>query len=188
MNLRQPIWPRFLPTATVVSLATLGPLGRRLPAPGTWGSAAGLLYFAVVFLRVGEDMGPVGLAIFTIVITAGMGYLAVSLCGEAEFRMAEKDPQVVVLDEFVAVPLVFLGAPGLLECLPAAWRSGSFDWSRMVVVIAGFLLFRFFDIVKPLGIRRLQSLPGGWGIVADDLAAALAACAVLNLARLAMPH
>jgi phosphatidylglycerophosphatase A len=45
---------------------------------------------------------------------------------------------------------------------------------------AGFALFRFFDIVKPLGIKRLQHLPGGWGVVVDDVVAALAACATLH--------
>jgi phosphatidylglycerophosphatase A len=49
------------------------------------------------------------------------------------------------------------------------------------VVLAGFGLFRFFDILKPLGISRLQNWPGGWGIVADDFAAALAACGALHL-------
>jgi phosphatidylglycerophosphatase A len=47
-------------------------------------------------------------------------------------------------------------------------------------LLAGFGLFRLFDILKPFGISRLQSLPGGWGVVADDLAAALAACATLH--------
>ncbi|HEY3757661.1 MAG TPA: phosphatidylglycerophosphatase A [Opitutaceae bacterium] len=180
MNLRQPIWPRFLPTATVVTLATLGPLGRRLPAPGTWGSMAGLLYFAVVFLRVGDEIGTPLMAFYTVLVTLIMSYLAVAVCGEAEFRLAQKDPGMVILDEFVAIPLVFLGAPKLLESLPESWRAGSIDWSRIAVVAAGFLLFRLFDILKPFGIRRLQNLPGGWGIVADDLAAALAACAALN--------
>ena len=45
---------------------------------------------------------------------------------------------------------------------------------RTPELLAGFGLFRFFDIAKPLGIRRLQALPGGWGVVIDDLAAALA--------------
>jgi phosphatidylglycerophosphatase A len=180
MNLRQPIWPRFLPTATVMTIATLGPLGRRLPAPGTWGSAAGLIYFAVVFLRLGDEAGTWAMAVFTVLLTAVMSYFAVAICGEAEFRLAEKDPGAVILDEFVAMPLVFLGAPRLLDALSGAGRTGSFDWSRIAVVVAGFLLFRLFDILKPFGIRRLQNLPGGWGIVADDTAAALAACAVLN--------
>ena len=50
MRLQQPIWPRFLPTHIVLSLARLGPIGHRLPAPGTWGSVAGLLYFTVFFV------------------------------------------------------------------------------------------------------------------------------------------
>ena len=49
------------------------------------------------------------------------------------------------------------------------------------VLIAGFVLFRLFDIFKPFGISKLQNLPGGLGCVADDLAAALASCIVLHL-------
>ena len=52
------------------------------------------------------------------------------------------------------------------------------------VALAGFLLFRLFDIVKPIGIRRVQNLTGGWGVVVDDLAAALLTCAVLHAIRL----
>jgi phosphatidylglycerophosphatase A len=77
----------------------------------------------------------------------------------------------VILDEFVAIPLVFLGWPVLLQAMPA--------WA---VLAAGFGLFRFFDIVKPLGIKRLQALPGGWGVVIDDTVAALAAGVTLHLA------
>ena len=53
MKLQQPIWPRFLPTHVVLNLARLGPVGARLPAPGTWGSVAGLLYFTVFFYPLG---------------------------------------------------------------------------------------------------------------------------------------
>jgi len=49
------------------------------------------------------------------------------------------------------------------------------------VLILGFVLFRFFDILKPLGIKKLQNLSGGIGCVADDLAAGLAACVCLHL-------
>ncbi len=52
------------------------------------------------------------------------------------------------------------------------------DWTLLVV---GFLLFRLFDIVKPFPIRKLEGLPGGWGIMADDIAAALMAKALLHL-------
>jgi phosphatidylglycerophosphatase A len=162
MPLTPPRWPRALPDAIVVGLATLGPLGRRLPAPGTWGSAAGLLWFLLFFQRAG-----IGL---TLLVCAVTGWLAVGLCGEAEVRLRAKDPGAVVLDEFVVIPLCFLGWTSLVPAFPA--------WA---VWLAGFGLFRLFDITKPLGIARLQHLPGGWGVVADDIGAALAACATLHV-------
>ncbi len=164
MRLQQPVWPRFLSTPTVVNCATLGPIGRKLKAPGTWGSLAGLCYFTVIFY-------PMGL-IATLLLSAIGAYVAVAICGEAEFRLGKRDPGEVILDEFVAMPLCFLGWHQLVGPAPG--------W---VVFLAGFAVFRFFDIVKPLGIRRLQDLPAGWGVVADDLAAALATCAVLHGAQ-----
>ena len=162
-GLRQPRWSRALPTKFVVGCATLGPLGRKLPAPGTWGSLAGLLYYAAFFPRQ-----PVGALLVASAIGA---YLAIALCGEAEVRLRAQDPGEVVLDEFVAMPLCFIG----VEALTRVWPSWAVLW-------LGFGLFRLFDILKPFGIRRLQSLPGGWGVVADDIAAALAACATLHVA------
>jgi len=162
MRLKQPAWPRILPTAFVVGCATLGPLGRRLPAPGTWGSLAGLLVFAVFLPRAG--LGEL------LALSLVAAYLAVGFCGEAEVRLQEKDPGKIVLDEVIAIPLCFLGWRELLGVAPA--------WLLLSV---GFLLFRLFDIAKPFGIRRLQSLPGGWGVVGDDVAAALLACATLHV-------
>lgn len=190
MNLRQPIWPRFLPTRTVLALATLGPIGTKLPAPGTWGSIAGVLYFVVFFLRPeGGPAHPFAMILGTLVLSALFGYLAVAFCGEAEFRLAKKDPGEVILDEFVAMPLVYLGWPQLVNfAVEVMERMHAPDTvERMapaLVALAGFLLFRLFDITKPFGIKKLQDLPGGWGIVLDDTAAALASCFVLHLAHL----
>lgn len=161
MRLSHPAWPRSLPTGLVVGLATLGPIGRRLPAPGTWGSLAGLLYFALFFQQASPAV--------VLVSSVLAGYLAVAICGEAEIRLGRADPGEVVLDEVVVIPLCFLGWEGLQQTA-----------SPVVLLAAGFLLFRFFDILKPLGIGRLQHLPAGWGVVADDAAAALAACAALH--------
>jgi len=162
MRLSPPAWPRVLPTGFVLALATLGPLGRRLPAPGTWGSLAGLLYFVVFFAQA-----PIGAVIGASIV--GL-YLAVGICGEAEVRLRKSDPGEVILDEVIVMPLCFLG-----------WRTLPGIAPTWVFLLLGFGLFRFFDILKPLGIARLQSLPGGWGVVADDAAAALAACATLHL-------
>ncbi len=163
MRLSQPQWPQNLPTRTIVNVATLGPIGQRLRAPGTWGSGAGLLYFTVAF----AGLGPLG----NLALSALGVYLAIGFCGEAETRLGRTDPGEVVLDEFVAIPLCFLG----WQWLPATWPNAA-------IFLAGFALFRLFDIVKPFGIRRLQRLPGGWGVVVDDVVAALAACATLHLA------
>ncbi len=144
------------------AIATLGPIGRKLPAPGTWGSAAGLLYVTAFFQRltVAENL-----------IASAIGAaVAAYLCGEAEIHMGRKDPGEVILDEFVAMPLCFLGWPLLVH-----------RWPIWAVLLAGFALFRFFDILKPLGISKLQAIRGGWGVVIDDTAAALASCAVLHV-------
>jgi phosphatidylglycerophosphatase A len=110
----------------------------------------------------------------TLIFSAIGLYLAVALCGEAEFRLGRKDPGEVILDEFVAMPLCYLGWRALPGPLPV--------WA---VFLLGLGLFRLFDIVKPLGIRKLQDLPGGWGVVVDDVAAALAACATMHALKIA---
>ena len=167
MSFAHPIWPRFLPTSMVLAFATVGPVGRMRKAPGTWGSLAGLMYQLVFF----HYFGPVWAAVMTL---PGI-WLAVAMCDEAEFRLGRRDPGEVVLDEFVVMPLCFLGWPAMMRALPPVSWTG--PW---IVLIAGFLVFRFFDILKPLGIARLQNLPGGWGVVADDAVAALATCATLH--------
>jgi len=170
MRLQQPSWPRFLPTWWVVNMATLGGVGRVLPAPGTWGSLLGLAYAAGLVL--GMELGVMGvLAISTVA-----SYLAVSICGEAEVRLGRSDPGEIILDEFVAMPLCFLG-----------WSELTMGFSTAVVLLAGFTFFRFFDIVKPLGISQLQRWPAGWGVVVDDLAAALVTCGVLHVGHALWP-
>ena len=79
----------------------------------------------------------------------------------------EEDPSHVVADEMVGMWLTLVGNPLTL---------GNF--------VIGFLLFRFFDIAKPLGVRRLESIPGGWGVVLDDVLAGVYANVVLQLINL----
>lgn len=144
-----------------VWIACLGPVGRRLPAPGTWGSLVGLaLAAAVVPVLSSAWLGS------TVLLVA---LPAVWICGAAERGLGRSDPGEVILDEVVAMPLCFLGW-ARLETLAMPW----------MIFAAGFALFRLFDITKPLGIARLQRLPGGWGVLADDLAAALVAGACLH--------
>lgn len=151
----------WAPSGLVLNLATLGPLGYLGRAPGTLGSLAGVVLFVIFFY---------GMPWLTYLFIAGLlAWVATGVCGEAEKRLHKRDPGEIVLDECVAMPLVFLGVP-----VHQVWDS----W---LVVLVGFVLFRIFDIVKPLGIARLQRLPGGSGIVMDDIAAALASCLCLHL-------
>jgi phosphatidylglycerophosphatase A len=166
MKLEQPQWPRHLPPEAVLNMATLGPVGMAMPAPGTWGSAAGILFFV---------FGCYPMSDFEILIAAVLlGYLAVGICGQAAIQMGTKDPGQVILDEVVAIPLCFIG-----------WRQVAIPGflGFMGILLAGFALFRFYDIRKPWVINTLQELPGGWGIVLDDTAAALATCATIHLAH-----
>jgi phosphatidylglycerophosphatase A len=164
MKLEQPGWTRHLPTEGVLAMATLGPLGLRMKAPGTWGSAAGLVFFVVCLrpLSVAESL----------LANLVLAYLAVGVCGEAEMRLGRHDPGEVILDEFVAMPLCFVGWPMICS-------GGLVPF--LALLAAGFGLFRLYDIWKPLVIDSLQELPGGWGVVVDDTAAALATCATLHL-------
>lgn len=147
----------------MVSIATLGPLGR-LRAPGTWGSAAGLLWWALV-VRLAQAKGWHHEFIFDSLVVL----MAIVICGVAAVMIGKKDPQEVILDEFAAMPLVFLFNPYVY--------GGK---SSLLLILLGFLLFRLFDITKPFGIKALEKLPGGFGIVLDDVMAAVYANLVLH--------
>src|SRR6266849_1768643 len=147
-----PLW------ATLV--ATFFGTGRLKPGPGTWGSLATVLVWALASSRI-----PVANRTWATIIAAA----AVTLIGiPAATRVARssglKDPQFVVIDE-VAGQLVALIA------VPLAWKT----------FLAGFILFRVFDIVKPPPVRQLEAIPEGAGIVLDDVAAGLYALAVMHL-------
>ena len=140
----------------IVQIATLGPLGR-LKAPGTWGSAAGLLWWALVVRYAHQKGGPHEFIFDSLVVLT-----AILLCGVAAAFIGKKDPSEVILDEFAAMPLVFLFNPHVY--------GGA---TSLVFILLGFLFFRLFDITKPFGIKALEKLPGGFGIVLDDVMAAI---------------
>jgi phosphatidylglycerophosphatase A len=142
-------------------------------APGTFGSLAGVLWMLV--LSASGSLWVYGLGCLVTVA------LSVWACGVAERMLQQTDPGSVVLDEICAIPLTFLGwvlwatlgqGQGLS---PELFYAGH----RWLILLAGFAAFRFFDILKPWPVGRSQALPGGWGITADDVLAALYANAVV---------
>jgi phosphatidylglycerophosphatase A len=120
------------------------------PRSGTLGSVWGLPLAYGLFL-----LHSIPLSILVIV---GLCAGGIWVCGRSALLIGREDPREVVFDEIVTIPIVFLGI--------STW-----DWP---IVITGFILHRIFDIAKPMGINRLQRLPGGWGIMADDVAAGIA--------------
>lgn len=84
------------------------------------------------------------------------------------------DPREVVADEFAGQALTFLAVPFLFPPEITTWQI-------CITTISGFLLFRLFDIIKPPPIRKLEKLPNGWGILADDLLAAVYAAIMLTV-------
>jgi len=141
--------------------------GRIPVAPGTFGSLAGLLWFALLLLA-GNWIG------FLAGTAAGLA-LSVWLCGVGEKALGQKDPASVVFDEIAAVPLCFIGWLGLVVWKTGSWPAAEYFLSKQTawVTLGVFAAFRFFDIVKPWPVRQSQALPGGWGVTVDDALAAV---------------
>lgn len=129
-------------------------------APGTAGSAAAL--GIAILLREVAGWRPLYFAGLALVLLAPAIYAA----GETARQSGMKDPGMVVVDEVLGQWIALAGAMTL------NWQS----------YLAAFLLFRLFDIWKPPPVRQLEALPGGTGIVADDLMAGIYAALVLFLA------
>ncbi len=155
------LWTVFLGNGTAKRLATLGPVGYMRPGPGTWGSLAGLGWYLLLFHYM-----PILLQLVLIGITL---IIAAGICDKAEKAIGRKDPGEVIMDEFAVMPICFLGLQYALQ--GALLLPG---------LLAGFAVFRVFDIFKPFGISKLQGQKGGWGVLLDDVAAAMATCALLH--------
>jgi phosphatidylglycerophosphatase A len=136
-------------------VATLGPIGHSPVAPASAGSAV----VALVAYYLPVPPLPVALALLALAAA-----LAVWICGEAEGSLGH-DAKPIVFDELVGQSLALVLVP-----------------RHPLAYFASFALFRVFDVWKPLGAREAQRLPGGWGVVADDVIAGLAACGAFHLA------
>jgi phosphatidylglycerophosphatase A len=133
--------------------------GRMPFAPGTWGALEGLVlvYGIHRFLPAQETV-----ALWSLCLVLGL--LAVLASDYVARHLNNPDPQEVVADEIVGQMACFLWVP-----------------ITPTTLVAGFVLFRFFDISKPFPAGRSEHLPGGLGIIADDLIAAVYAGIVLRL-------
>ncbi len=146
-------------------LAMAGPIGLIPFGPGTWASLVAVLGWHAWVTHLHTNAGAAALMAAAIVFAAG-----VPAATAASRSLQASDPSGVVIDEIAGQLLAFTGAA------PVAW-----PWA-----IAGLLFFRLFDITKPYPIRLLERLPGGWGIMADDILAGIYAAAALFALHLAV--
>ena len=141
-------------------LATIGGLGGRLPAPGT---TVGSLVAALAFAALAR-LAPAALLPVAAFVLVALLPLSVWACGAEARRRGVSDPGAVVLDEVIGQWLAL-----------AVLIAGTSAPPSLAAIGVSFLLFRVLDVLKPWPISALERLPGGWGVVADDLAAGLAA-------------
>ena len=142
-------------------IATFFGCGRLRPGPGSWASAATVL----LWWAAARTAGPAIQVLFAVLLAC----LAVTLGIPAATRVAREsgitDPSFVVIDEVAGQLIALIAAP-------VRWKT----------LLAGFILFRAFDIVKPPPLRLLEKIPGGSGIMLDDVGAGLYALAILQAA------
>ncbi|HWN07794.1 MAG TPA: phosphatidylglycerophosphatase A [Pyrinomonadaceae bacterium] len=164
-----------------LAIATCG-VGYLPLAPGTWGSLVGVGLYLLIrgaamkfFFEVGASRNfnllhvYYGVIVFELVAAVGIAWLGTWAASRTEKLSGRKDPGKVVVDEVAGQFIALIPVPFMVT--PAWWA-----------MILAFILFRFFDIVKPYPARRLESLPGGLGIMADDLIAGVYAAVCVMLA------
>tara|TARA_Y100000588_G_C14076216_1_gene848039 strand:- start:429 stop:869 length:441 start_codon:yes stop_codon:yes gene_type:complete len=128
------------------TVATFFFLGTLPVAPGTWGSLGALIFWLFLPINIAVQLSVLLLLLF----------LGVYSSHKVSKFSKEKDPSEVVIDEAVGMGISLFMLPHSLG-----------------IYLLAFLLFRIFDILKPSFIFHIQSLPGGWGIMLDDVIAGL---------------
>jgi phosphatidylglycerophosphatase A len=153
-------------------IATCFGLGRLPLAPGSWGSLPPAILFGLLMYAGAPAAATAVMAVLLVV-----GCVACVLYAPASVvATGRNDPGEIVMDEFAGQALTFL-------IIPLVAARGLCGWECVVLAGVGFLAFRVIDIVKPWPIRKLECLPAGWGILADDLAAGVCS-AILVLAAM----
>lgn len=126
------------------NLATIGPIGY-FPAPGTMGTLIGLPIIAWINTYANNQPWTI-IFLLTVIIFY--------IIKKALLTTDNCDPSEIIIDEVAGILVTLCGV----------------DWSVSNYIL-GFLLFRFFDIAKPCGIKTIEKLPGAWGVLLDDCVA-----------------
>jgi phosphatidylglycerophosphatase A len=149
-------------TRLAVFIATAAYCGYAPIAPGTFGSAAGLVVYLLVWWTQSRVL-EIALILFLFAIGVWSGTIAERYFGGI-------DPGPVVMDEVVGMLIT-------LAFIPVTWTGA----------LAGFVLFRLFDVIKPFPAGRFERLHGGLGVMADDAMAAVYANVALRVLVFLLP-
>ncbi|MEL6328265.1 MAG: phosphatidylglycerophosphatase A [Planctomycetota bacterium] len=161
--------PLGSPPAGVLVLATTFGLGHLRPAPGTWGSLPPcVVALAMLLAGLGGPMLDGAMLAMLVIFSAG----CIAGGEAAEALYGRKDPSEVVADETAGQAIALLLLPASLGADPIR---------AIAAVAVAFLSFRLLDILKPGPAGAMQQVPGGWGILLDDLVAGLMALGVTQL-------
>ena len=143
-------------------IATVGGAGYLPKAPGT----AGALVGTIILIAWTQFTGHAHMTAYN--LTIGLASLLFFILGVWSANVLEpewgKDPGKIVVDELVGV-----------------WIAGMFVTPTLLHLLLAFVLFRIFDIWKPLGIRHFEKYKGGLGVMLDDVVAGIYACIVLQV-------
>jgi phosphatidylglycerophosphatase A len=124
--------------------------------PGTWGSLPPAILFALMFYF---SLSTAAVSIIMVILILLGSIVCIKFAPAMVAATGKADPREVVADEFSGQAVTFL----FITAVPIS--------NIWVTSLLGFLLFRFFDILKPWPIRKLEKLPKGWGVLLDDLLA-----------------
>jgi phosphatidylglycerophosphatase A len=168
-------------------IATAAGIGYIPLAPGTWGSllgvalAWGTIHVSNINMRLSTvpargswtDRAPeANFFVNECVLALCVALLGTWAAHRVAKHLCQKDPQKIVIDEVSGQLMAYLGL-FMAGPIPHYWKY----------LLLGFILFRAFDIWKPFPIRQVESLAGGWGIMADDWVAGIYAAIGLGIAR-----
>lgn len=172
------VQPRTAPDYAALMIAACAGIGYIPVIPATWGSLFGAgIYF--IFTNESRFYRPLfsasGLSerqvatlaqTVSLILLVGLFLIGIWAAERVENLNGTKDAKIIVIDELVGILLMFY----LLS-----------ENHNPLIIFTGFILFRLFDIFKPFPINKLESLPGGLGVMADDILAGVYAAAVLSI-------
>lgn len=194
------------PPRLALLIATGLGMGYVPKVPGTAGSFLGVALLLLVagpyasamqaalskagfWQRLGLSWASMELGLYVLLLFLGVAFAGVWAAGRSARHWGQKDPQRVVIDEVSGVMLAIVLGTGIGTPFP---RQTAFSYSLLGIpitlwwdvlnwkyLLAGFILFRIFDIGKPWPARAAEKLPGGWGIMADDWVAGIYAAIFL---------